>query len=210
LFAGYLRINNAPLLSHLFIYLVSVILIWAIVFYLATYGQPISLLKYNFISVAGDQWWYFSPYGEYSRLYSIERFPRIFFRDWNPYGLVAIASVSFLAWKNNSISYLLLAWIGIALFLGGTIACVGGHYDAFYFCALYYWTMTLCIVGGVRFISTRISPLNAYLESDSTIPIAMAGVAMCLALLTSLSQYKQESLRAKTDPNRFFVTELGG
>jgi hypothetical protein len=189
------------------LYLASFGTAYCSLLYTTTHGHPLNLLQYNFINVAQDQWWYFGPYNDNSRIYYFWQFIELIFRNWNYPALSIILITVLFAVKERSKHFLLLAWVGLALFFGGIVACVGGHYDAAYFHPLYYWAMVTTIVASFRFLG---SWLNLNSHFNNKLILAISGLVICCPFTIALYQYRHEYLAAKDNNEIFFVPELGG
>ena len=136
------------LIKNSLFYLVATIISWMTFLTFATYGHPMELLKYNFLDVAQDQWWFFGPYGESTRIFYLQKLTRIFSQE-NYIPLLVLALMAVLASITRLIEHVLLLWIGVVLFAGGVAASVGGHLGH-YFGAFYFWGMTAIYVGMFR------------------------------------------------------------
>jgi hypothetical protein len=195
-------------------YLGAVLIIWCGLFYLACHGHPVEMLKYNFADAAPDQWWYFGPYTEQSRVFSFKQFLKMLFKI-QLFGLLVFASLSFHAIKYKSIESILLLWVGLALYAGGIVASVGGHVDSGYFAACKYWIRVTFIFGSLRLMWLNIRPkydqliINNRRVLQSSIYSVLGLILFTPVALTSY-QYRQNLINAKADKNRFFVAELGG
>ncbi|MDP2904289.1 MAG: hypothetical protein Q8N96_14480 [Methylovulum sp.] len=199
-----LRFNNV------LVYLLLFVFTWAILLSMVTLGHPIELLKYNFLDVAKNQWWYFAPYNESDRIFTIRQFAQLFILGETPVALIVMAILAFLAWKYKSLEYTLLLWVGAALFSGGIVASVGGHYGFYYFEAFYYWSIAIIIVGCTRLIWSRFSKqITEYRWAPRVSAKLFMGI-MCVPMVIGFYRYMVELSEAKEDTNRFFVHELGG
>ena len=132
-------------------YVGATLILWSGLFYLACHGHPIEMLKYNFADVAQDQWWYFAPYSEGSRVFSFLQSLKLLFRI-EPLGLIVFGLLSLHAIKYKSFESALLLWVGFALFAGGIVASIGGHIDSGYFAAYRYWLLMVSLLGSLRLI----------------------------------------------------------
>ena len=96
-----------------------------------TGGHPIALLEYNFVDVAGDQYWYFGAWDEKNRLFGLADIYKILF----PLGLIGLggllASTIIVVCRPTTENALLYA-ISWMLLGGGLIATIGGHIDAYF------------------------------------------------------------------------------
>lgn len=207
IFANALRCKEFQI-RNVLVYLIATVLSWMTLLTLMTHGHPVELLKYNFLDVAQDQWWFFGPYGETKRIFSLQQLPRLFSQE-NDIPLFVLALIAILALKTRLIEHALLLWIGAVLFAGGVVASVGGHLGG-YFGGFYFWGMMAICVGFSRLVwlgFRRISERKSQITIISA--LILLGVSMFL-MIHSLNNLSSGLSGAKNDPNRFFVPELGG
>ena len=174
-----------------------------------TLGHPLQLLQYNFFDVAQDQWWFFGPYLEGSRITSLQDLS-LLFSTYNSFSFFVLAGMAVLALRTRLVEHVLLLWIGVTLFAGGVASVVGGHNGDYYFHAFQYWGMATAIAGLARllWLATR-----RFSTDDYYYKLHRLFGALCISallMITSYDQYRAEFVGAKNDPNRFFVPELGG
>ena len=147
--ANALRCNEFKI-KNVFIYLIAFIASWIALITLATHGHPVELLKYNFFDVAQDQWWFFGPYGESTRIFNFQQLTRLFSQD-NYIPLFVLCLIAIHALRTKLIEHALLLWIGATLFAGGVVASVGGNLGG-YFGGFYFWGMMTICVGFSRLV----------------------------------------------------------
>lgn len=205
----YAQNKNELSLKNALIYLVISIIAGVALLSLATHGHPVELLKYNFLDVARNQWWYFAPYTESSRISSFAQLAEIptTSKISNIVAVTVLAILAWVAWNNKAFEYKLLLWIGVALFAGAVVASAGGHFKDWYFYPLYYFVMTTIIVGCIRMLWPRISNSSGRASNGA---LLVTGIIMCIPFIQAIYEYGHEVSAAKKDANRFFVKELGG
>ncbi|SDX75622.1 hypothetical protein SAMN05660209_01113 [Geodermatophilus africanus] len=104
----------------------------------ATAGHLATLLAYNFLDVRADQFWYFGPWGEPTRVFSAGDLLRIMAGERALYPLALLVGVAAYALVRRGLGSLLVTYLGAATLLGGVTATVGGHAFA-YFWAFVWW-----------------------------------------------------------------------
>ena len=194
----------------------------------ATNGHGIDLLKYSFVDVRHDQYWYFGPWLPEFRVFSfsdlIEKlFLRSYFEgyvrvrpeiDW--WGLVLVW-VGLITIRKPSLENFLLLFLGLSLLGGGLVATVGGH-RAGYLTAFIFWCQVTFVTGAAALLLRAAIRIvrEAHFEQQW---IARAGIAVSGVLLLALLfiaiwsaavDYRAARKEARTDPHRFLVPELGG
>lgn len=162
--------------------------------------------KYNFGDVSKDQWWYFMPLIEQSRFLKTSDFITII-REGNlilPFIVILYYFIFGLKLKEEK--YNINVCIGITLFLGGFVACVGGHIDSGYFTPLLIWSKLSIIY--LLLYSINISGI---FSTRSKI------VILVIAFLFSffMMNFERRNLimlnrKLKDDNTNIFVSGLGG
>jgi len=185
---------------------------WAFFLVLVTAGHPLEFIKYNFLDVIKDQWWYFGPYGPSTRVFEFSHLLRILSQEnYFPIKVLLIASV--FAFKKKDIETLLIFWIGLTLFAGGCLASIGGHLGG-YFHGFHFWGTATTVLTFLRWIQILIT--NKYSSNAlrlNSIKIGFALVTGTYILLNagySWLDYRDNFNAAKTDPDKFYVSEFGG
>lgn len=173
-------------------------------YFLTTSGHPIELLKYNFMDVAKDQWWYFGFYGEAARIYNFGQITRLFASDnYLPTAILLAASAFAVIRKNGSIA--LVAWIGLALFAGGAVASIGGHLSG-YMGPFYFWGIWVLIITALS-IARKAYRARDQFELATTLGAVTISIS---ALAISFTAYESALSSAKHNPKMFYSPELGG
>lgn len=207
IFANALRCNEFQI-RNLLVYLIATILSWITLITLGTHGHPVELLKYNFLDVAQDQWWFFGPYGESTRIFNLRQLTRLFSQQ-NYIPLLVLALIAILALRTRLIEHALLLWIGAVLFAGGVVASVGGHLGV-YFGGFYFWGMMVIFAGFFRFSWIGFWKLSSHRSQITLIATFIILGLSTFLMINSVNSFRYELSSAKNDPNRFFVPELGG
>lgn len=205
-----LRSNTLNLRNSL-TYFFAVSISGMILLSLVTHGNPLALIKYNFLDVAKDQWWFFGPYGESSRIFSLQQLGRLVSQE-NQFPLVVLASIAILAIKTRLIEHALIFWIGLVLFAGGVVASVGGHLGG-YFDAFYFWGAVTLIITFGYFVWLGTNKLVQHIISEQIflrILVFVFLVASPLATLNAWGNFQSSLSKAKNDSTRLYVPELGG
>lgn len=203
----YAKYKQALNLKNSLIYALSTIISWLVLLSLATAGHPFEILHYNFFAVAQDQWWYFAPYSENTRIFTLKQLLLLSIKAENYAALIVILLLACWAWKTKSLELSLLLWLGIVLFSGGILSSVGGHYALFYFYPLCYWAVMSVVIAGLRFIWLK---FKALLIKFNHLAAITALIFVCAQMSFAVQQYKLSINNAIQDKNRFFVSELGG
>lgn len=197
--------------SNLLIYFFTAALSWAALLALSTHGNPISLLEYNFFDVAKDQWWYFGPYSEENRIFSLNDVARLISQG-NQFPLVVLALVALTALKTKKFEHILIACIGVMLFVGGALASVGGHLGN-YFEGFYFWGVTVSFFTILRMTFLGIKNLfKQHAKHWRCVELAALIVVFFYSFsipIQAWENYKIHSSLAKNDAYRFYVPELG-
>lgn len=194
----------------------SAFLSWVILLSLITAGHPLELLKYNFLDVAADQWWYFGPYAQASRIFEVDQLFRLISHK-NHFPLLVLLTASLFAINTKKIEHVLLVWIGLTLFAGGSLASVGGHLKS-YFSAFYWWgaiTVVLVLLRVIQLLVYRIVALapEKLIVSSRWLIVVVAAVAFTFFVYganNNLVRYEESLTAAKNDTQRFFVPEFDG
>jgi hypothetical protein len=148
--ASHLR-QRPVLWQNLFLYAISSILAWFLLLSLATWGHPWELLKYNFLSVATDQWWYFAPYTPDSRVFDWTQLSRVI-TEYEYFALTVLGGVTVLACITRARQHIWLAWIGTVLVAGGVVASAGGHLGD-YFGGVSFWALATTAIAILRLLT---------------------------------------------------------
>lgn len=185
---------------------------WSLLLSLITFGHPFELIKYNFIDVATDQWWYFSSYRPSTRIFEISQIFRIISNE-NAFPLVILLVASVTAIKTKTIEHALVSLIGFILFAGGSLASLGGHLGG-YFGAFDYWGSVVTTLAVLRFLQLFAYKIASPRSQDASLLgvclIIPAFLFLLIGASNELIDYRKNSATAKNDPGRYFIPELGG
>jgi hypothetical protein len=128
---------------------------YAVLLIVVTVGHPIEFLRYNYLDVGGDQWWYFSPYESSSRVFNVMDIANVLANS--KYGLFLVflgispIPLLILLYRTKYIvklyPYLLVfALTGVSLLSGGLLSCIGGHYSPGYLSYFAFWGLSSSII----------------------------------------------------------------
>lgn len=205
---GHLLVSRQGGWPHILMYGLTMLIVWAISLTLATGGHPIALLEYNFRDVAHDQWWYYAPYDESSRIWGIRDLASLF-TETTGFAFLVWVSVTVFAIQKRSIEYATIAWIGLALGLGGLVASIGGHAELYYFDPFVHWGMVTALLG-----LARIAYWARARQVQAPLPVGYL-LALGLALFVpevvfSVMHYSSKRANIEQSKDYFYVSELGG
>lgn len=191
--------NHQLSFKNLSLTAISAIITFAILITIATHGHAIEMLKYNFLDVRGDQYWYFSPWEADNRILSIRdfiiKFPQCCGLGWPI--LIIIIAITYLY---PTIENLLLFTLAIALLCGGTLLIVGGHINDGYFDPFKFLCFVLTILWIIRYKKYRLPNFDLKI------------FLMLILATTSAAAYDYYCSRDKLahDQSKIFIPELGG
>lgn len=212
LFIGIDSLRSKTLnVSNTLAYCVALIISWIVLFNLATNGHVLEMLRYNFIDVAHDQFWFFSPYSEDRRIFSLQQFYKLFSHD-NLLPCIVLILTVILAFRTRLFEHVVLCWIGIVLFAGAVLASVGGHI-ASYFSAFYFWGAMTIIVFAIRLVWLGIDkwiPLKLPKPINLNALVFLPLVIIAMITVNTVRQWRVDLQKAEANPNLFYVSELGG
>lgn len=177
-----------------------------------TRGGLFSLLHYNFVDVATDQWWFFWPWVPESRVLSVRDLDKVLVPEVNQ-GLVVLALALVRAGLRRRVPDVAFALIGTASFFGGFIPSVGGHIEHGqhgYFVGFQLWTylaLAAWCASGVRTFMLREPLLARRAAWVLTLLVALALGAVFSA--QRREAHARDVRAAEQDPGRFYVGELG-
>lgn len=168
---------------------------------LVTQGDPSGWLQYNFVDVAGDQFWYFGPWGQEARVLGIFDLPRIFLSG-HPLSTTSLIllTVSVLyalirRIKGRGAQVRMSAFVFVAASVLGTalIPQLGGHIGAEYNVITFVFGMCAPIILWQRPIIAAVKPMfRAMPKSAAPAAAGLAAVVMvgvnASALITTANQ----------------------
>ena len=183
---------------------------------LVTHGDPSGWLQYNFVDVAGDQFWYFGPWGEEARVLSILDLPRIFYAGEPLTALslmILTASVLFAIWKRlrgrgSPVRLGAFVFVGAALIGTATLPQIGGHIGSEYKAI----TFVFGLCAPVILLQGRLLLLSKHLlrrGNRKIVPVtaglaALAMIGMDASTLVSVKSQSQATVYI--DEIGFYVT----
>lgn len=203
------RLNRKNLLT----FGISLVVCAALALILSTCGNPQAIAAYNFVDVAKDQWWYFGPWSDASRIYSLADLYKLHESSPN-YSLAIVMGllVCLAAIASKSVEIFALAWLTIAIILGSLVTSTGGHIEPGYLNPPIFHAF---LVGSML----PIGYLLRYKASQgkSTLAPAISTINWALFATFSVSlatmefvRYREDNVIAASDPSRIYVAELGG
>ena len=211
----YLFIRGDIRRSQLCLLGIAVLVAMALFLMIATGGHLVELLSYNFIDVRHDQYWYFAPWTESSKIFTWADINSKVMLDYYPYIWLLPALFGAAIWLRNT-AWIFLCGIGLSLFLGGVLATVGGH-KAWYEQSYLIWSYTTfaaLVIAALRFLYSKISEKFRVLQSWRLLFAGGAVYAMPILALTfcamTLSEYIQKHDELKISPGHYFEPSLGG
>ncbi len=187
-----------------------------IVLVLSSSGHPIDVLGYSFQDVRRDQYWYFGPWNPSARIFGIGDLWTKLLPDFG-WTLVFIPIVAGVAAYTRRFELFCLALVGLAGFLGGAIATVGGHLDT-YHAAFHYWVFLVFWAGLWALVRSALranaardgAQLSAQLDIADRVVRAAAAVLVVYFFFNNLIEYQTVKRRLEDDPKRYFEPALGG
>jgi hypothetical protein len=162
---------------------------------LVTHADPSGWLRYNFIDVAGDQFWYFGPWDRESRILGIADLPQIFLQGELLSTLslivltacVIIATIRRARGQGTPIRTSAFVFVGASVFGTALIPQIGGHigseYNAMTFvlgmCApliMFQGNLFTLAKPMLRRPSPRVVPVTAGLAAITIIALETVGL----------------------------------
>jgi hypothetical protein len=178
----------------------------------ATAGHLPALLAYNLSDVRNDQFWYFGPWTEPSRVFSVGDLLRIMAGEGALYPLAVLAGVVVYALVRRGLGSLLVTYLGTATLLGGLIATVGGH-AAGYSWAFVWWGYVVSVVGAVRLVALaagRVPVLGTRGAALRPAAVAVTVAVLAVAGAAAVQDARQAGGVLAADPRYVYDPGLGG
>jgi len=178
-----------------------------VVITLATAGHPVEFLRHSFGGVAADQWWYYSSFEPKDRVFAAADLALMVTRSLM-IALVVLAYCIVRCFRRRAPESVLLALLGLALFLGGIVPSVGGHLDVGYFNSFKSWSLFTLFVLAAGPLARGFQHLvpNRFREAGPKL-LMIGAVIIPVAIL--MSHYRQrDRLAHKT--SLFYSADLGG
>lgn len=181
-------------------------------FWFSTRGHGLDLLRYNFVDVRFDQYWYFGPWTDDSRILSIADILNKLLPDFGWWSL-AIFAFGAAIYLQPTLEIFLLLLIGLMLAGGGVLAILGGHRDSGYLSHFIFWCKLTLIIEVILFVQKIL--FEKYKSKKNFYKIATLGICLLifsefLITINIFYAYRNEKQSAQSDVSRFYVSELGG
>jgi hypothetical protein len=184
----------------------------------ATAGHFLPLLRYNFIDVREDQFWYFGMWTRADRVYSVGDLVTIMRQEEAIYPLVVLLFAGVYALRSRDLGALLVPFVGGSVLAGGLAATLGGHAGR-YFWAFAAWGWIVTGVAVVRLVVValgRIGGLRALLTGTRAgavlraVAVATVVTALVVAGVSTVRANWRAGAAVTADPAYVHVPELGG
>lgn len=186
--------------------------------FLATAGYFIPLLRYNFVDVREDQFWYFGDWNRTDRIYSLGDLYRVMRLEDAIYPLVVLLFAAIYGLVSRDLGALLVSFVGASEFAGGLAATVGGHSGG-YFWSFVLWGYVVTAVAIVRAVVVglaRVPNLRRWLTTSRigrtlyAVPAAVTVVALVVAGISALRVNRETAAAIVADPGHVYEPGLGG
>jgi hypothetical protein len=172
-------------------------------------GWSSSFLKYNFVDVRGDQYWYFGPWDEVFRINSILDLYNQLLSERVQVSLFILIGIVIYSLYKKSKEFLVISFVGFGLFLGGLTSTIGGH-SYIYFSPFRLWGLFVLLTL-VTFIALNFSLQIKY---KSKIINAHSFQALSLVLIFFVGSQADTTWRkyqeASQNTSVVFNNDLGG
>jgi hypothetical protein len=188
-------------------FLITALLIVAI---LNSRGWNNSLIKYNYVDVRKDQFWYFEPWARSTRILSITDFYHQLISEKVLFPIIVLVCLMIYARKKPSIEIQVLITIGVILFAGGAISTIGGH-TAIYFYSFKLWGLLVLLsslIQGTYLLKEKINLKKFTFRNFSTNIVLLL---LCFSFLFySINNFRKEQDLAQGNKLLVLNEELGG
>ena len=177
---------------------------------IATMGNMDSLIRYNFIDVAKDQWWYFTPLSEYYRVYSLSSLWHILIISKDelilPFVSLLVILIDFTFFK--SLGKLCLILIGCSLFAGGLTATIGGH-ASHYFYYFFFWGVGVLLFY-IPYILSLVHFFRSFRKISAWIVPVLTFFITIYGCVFQTIEFQKIEKKLKRDKKFFYEASLGG
>lgn len=214
-FAVHFYLKEKSLTQSVVVFAAITIFLWLFLLFLITAGHPLAMLKYNYVSVAQDQWWYFSPYDPDLRVFDLADVSKLASAR-NAYAMGMLVLVSLAAIVSRKIEFALLMCIGLILAAGGCVATLGGHVekDNAYFAGFHFWAAALSVLAVIRvsqlFLTQHLKLSLARLFMIESRWLSYVFFLFLFSAAYKIYDYVTLLSAVKNDTEKFYVEELGG
>ena len=186
---------------------------------LATAGHPYSYYHYIFYDMRGDQFWYYAPWNESTRIFKVSDFSRALATEQVWGSIVFFVILIAISMVKRSYSLLILIYIGMSLLAGGFIATYGGHMGG-YFSPFKAYSLAVFVIALIASLGSAVFRFTSFTTGRSVARDARAAV---LCVLTSLligtlgySAYTQattirsDEILLTSSPDYVYMPRFGG
>jgi hypothetical protein len=172
-------------------------------------GWNSSFLKYNFVDVRGDQYWYFGPWDEVFRVNSFLDLYNQLLSERVQVSLLILTGIVLYAFYKKSKEFLVISFIGFGLFLGGMTSTIGGH-SYIYFSPFRLWG-ALVILSLLTYIALSFSFQIKYKSKNINFHSLQAlGLVVILFVVSQTNLTLRKYQEAHQNTSVAFNYELGG
>jgi len=184
----------------------SGIITFIITFYLFGYtttnGHYMEVLKFNFIDVKTNQWWFFPSYAEELRIYTIQNLSKVTTIQFIFSSAILLVS-GIRTLKTRNIIFDMHLFTGAALLLGGLVATTGGSAQTHYFLPFNGWALFTAIYAFTSYFSV-------YFKQSKPTRFGWASfIAIFVIIIGATLAYEQKKAASNTS-KYIYVDELGG
>jgi hypothetical protein len=201
-----------PVITVLFT-VTSAILIYMAAMMIITAGHLSDLLRYNFVSVANDQWWYYMSHSGAPRVYGIGDVVLV---------ANAMGYATLVVWLGTVLGAFLvrtpesrlMAFVGTCLAAGGIAASLGGFPQGGYFAALKCWATAVVALMGVSLFVRQAGKVKLHRVSllvvGRRVVLASAILASATVFFLAFQSHNRALASMRGNGRVVVVPELGG
>ncbi len=216
LFLAFFLADNTVLAKGLNWRVIVIALPLSAVFYAAallavTGGAALSLLEFNYVDVAGDQWWYF---GNYSwRIFEFRNLMMLLpLMGMSSLFVLGCSMATALTLRSRELGLVVL--VGLCLVSGGVLACVGGHLEGGYFKPFRTWSFLVVSLAVIRLLYA-LGQITVFRHAHHARILWNCLAIGCVILALSASavgvrNYQKIKRDVVANERLTFVPELGG
>jgi hypothetical protein len=177
-------------------------------------GWRNSFFAYNYLDVRLDQFWYFGPWGNQFRILDFQDFLTYFWKDGLMFPgvvlLVLLVRVVYL----KQLKDISLLMIGLGLFLGGSLATIGGHIYIYYHPFKLWGFLVACnfvlLAIHRKMSATSRQKAKREIEKDLKIPSRLVCVTLICILFQVTNTFLKEQQLASANENYSYHEKFGG
>lgn len=184
----------------------------AVTILIVTHGEPGGWLHYNFVDVAGDQFWYFAPWDRATRILGPFDLVRII-TGGDPVttislllllGCVAVAGFKLLLGRGSPVRLAAFTMVGASTIGTALIPQIGGHIDGAYNNITFMLGLTAPLVVFPRLASRVTQPALRFLSQR----VALAATALAALAMIGIEGVRTMTIISDTD-RTIYVRNLG-